>query len=60
MLMREKRFGIPNLSGGVCDRKFFEYGMVVKTRKEEHMSHLSQCLEKHDSAIEFRIPPTGD
>lgn len=60
-LMREKGFGISNLCLAVThDRKFFEYDLVLKTRKEESMRHLSQCLEQNDAVIEFRISPTGD
>jgi putative Mg2+ transporter-C (MgtC) family protein len=60
-LMREKGFGISNLCCAVThNRTFFEYDMVLKTRKEENMRRLSQCLEQNDAVIEFRISPTGD
>ncbi len=60
-LMREKGFGISNLCCALThDRKFFEYEMVLKTRREENMRHLSQCLEENETVLEFRIAPTGD
>ncbi len=60
-LIREKGFGISNLGCAVThDRKFFEYDMVLKTQKEENMRSLSQCLEKNDTVIEFRIAPTEE
>jgi putative Mg2+ transporter-C (MgtC) family protein len=60
-LMHEKGFGISNLCSAVThDRKFFEYDLVLKTRKEENMHRLSQCLDKNEAVIEFRIAPTGD
>jgi putative Mg2+ transporter-C (MgtC) family protein len=60
-LIRENGFGISNLCCAVThDRKYFEYDMVLKTRKEENMRRLSQCLEKDDAVLEFRISPTGD
>ena len=60
-LMRENGFGISNLCYALThERKFFEYDLVLKTRKEENMRRLSQCLEKNEAVIEFRISPTGD
>jgi putative Mg2+ transporter-C (MgtC) family protein len=61
-LMHENGFGIANLSHAVThDRKFYEYDLVIKTRKEkENMRRLSQCLAENDTVIEFRISPTGE
>jgi putative Mg2+ transporter-C (MgtC) family protein len=60
-LMRDNGFGISNLFYAVAnDRKFFEYDLVIKTRKEENMRRLSQCLAENTDVIEFRISPTGD
>jgi putative Mg2+ transporter-C (MgtC) family protein len=60
-LMRDNGFGISNLCYAVAnDRKFFEYDLVIKTRKEENMRRLSQCLAENTDVIEFRISPTGD
>ncbi len=60
-LMYENGFGISNLCCAVThDRKFFEYDMVLKTRKEENMHRLTQSLAKSSEVIEFRVSPTGD
>ena len=60
-LMGEHGFGVSNLCYAVThDRKFSEYDLVIKTRKEENMRRLSQCLEQNDAVIEFRLSPTGD
>ena len=60
-LMHENGFGISNLCYTVSnDRNFFEYDLVIKTRKEENMRRLSQCLAENKNIIEFRIAPTGD
>jgi putative Mg2+ transporter-C (MgtC) family protein len=59
-LMHENGFGISNLSHAVThDRKFYEYDLVIKTRKEENMRRLSQCLAENDNVMEFRISPPG-
>jgi putative Mg2+ transporter-C (MgtC) family protein len=60
-LMHEKGFGISNLCHAVThDRQFYEYDLVIKTRKEENMRRLSQCLAENDTVIEFRVFPTGE
>lgn len=60
-LMQENGFGVSNLAHAVThDRKFYEYDMIVKTRKEENVRRLSRCLAENDTVIEFRISPTGD
>lgn len=60
-LMREYGFGISNLCYAVAnDRHFFEYDLVIKTRKEDNMRRLSECLAENDAVIEYRISPTGD
>jgi len=60
-LMIENGFGVSNLCYAVThDKKFSEYDLVIKTRKEENMRRLSQCLEQNDAVIEFRLSPTGD
>jgi len=44
-LMHENGFGVSNLAHAVThDRKFYEYEMIVKTRKEENVRRLSRCL----------------
>jgi putative Mg2+ transporter-C (MgtC) family protein len=60
-LMHENGFGISNLCYTVSNnRNFFEYDLVIKTRKEENMRRLSQCLAENKNILEFRISPTGD
>ena len=60
-LMHENGFGVSNLAHAVThDRKFYEYEMIVKTRKEENVRRLSRCLAENDTVVEFRISPTGD
>jgi len=60
-LMHENGFGISNLSYAIThDRKFYEYDLVIKTRKADNMRRLSQCLTENDTVIEFRISPTGE
>jgi len=60
-LMHENGFNISNLSYAIThDRKFYEYDLVIKTRKEENMRRLSQCLAENDNVIEFRISPPGE
>ncbi len=60
-LMRECGFGISNLCCAVTqDRMFFEYEMVLKTRREENMPRLCERLSQNDAVREYRIAPTGD
>ncbi len=60
-LMHENGFGVSNLAHALThDRKFYEYEMIVKTRKEENVRRLSRCLAENDTVSEFRISPTGD
>lgn len=60
-LMHENGFNISNLSHAITyDQKFYEYDLVIKTRKEENMRRLSQCLAENDNVIEFRISPMGE
>jgi putative Mg2+ transporter-C (MgtC) family protein len=60
-LLGEHGFSIANLSyrlsgGG----KFFEYGMIVKSRDRRNADALSQHLCQLPEVLEFRISPTGD
>jgi putative Mg2+ transporter-C (MgtC) family protein len=60
-LMRENGFDITSVCHAVThDRKFYEYDLVIKTRKDENMRRLSQCLAGNDNVIEFRVSPTGE
>jgi putative Mg2+ transporter-C (MgtC) family protein len=60
-LMRENGFDITSVCHAVThDRQFYEYDLVIKTRKEENMRRLSQCLAGNDNVIEFRVSPTGE
>lgn len=60
-LMHENGFGVANLCYAVThDRKFFQYDLVIKTRKEDNLRRLSKCLAENDTINEFRISPTGD
>jgi len=60
-LIGDHGFSIANLSyrlsgGG----KFFEYGMVIKSRDRMNADALSQHLCQLPEVLEFRIAPTGD
>jgi putative Mg2+ transporter-C (MgtC) family protein len=43
-----------------AEEKFFEYRMVIRTRKLSNQRHLSEGLCKLESVREFRLAPTGD
>lgn len=61
LLMSENGFGISNLHHAVThDRKFYEYNLVIKTRKEENLRRLSQCLAENDTILEFRMSPRDE
>lgn len=60
-LMKENGFDVSNICYAVTgDRQFFDYDLVVKTRKEENLKRLCQSLEKNGSIVEFKLCPTGD
>ncbi len=60
-LMRENGFKISKLSCAVThEGKFFEYDLVINTRKEEDMHRLAGNLEKNSEVIAFRLFPMGD
>ncbi len=40
--------------------RYFEYNMIISTRSEASMDHLSRTLAGQDSIVEFRISPTGE
>ena len=54
-------FSIANLSYHLNDGgKFFEYGMVIKSRDRHNADALARHLSKLPEVLEFRIDPTGD
>jgi len=57
----EHGFSIANLSYHLSDGgKFFEYGMVIKSRDRRNADALSRHLSKLPEVLEFRIDPMGD
>jgi putative Mg2+ transporter-C (MgtC) family protein len=54
-------FSIANLSYHLDEGgKFFEYGMVIKSRDRANADALAQHLSKMLKVHEFRIDPMGD
>lgn len=55
-MIQDNGFGISDLSHAVTqDRKFYEYDLVIKSRKDENICRLSQCLAEKEAIAEFRI-----
>jgi len=53
--------GISFISYGLIEGgEFFEYDIVMNTRKTEVISFLARTLERLDSVVEFRINPPGN
>jgi putative Mg2+ transporter-C (MgtC) family protein len=60
-LIGDHGFSIANLSYSLSGGgKFFEYGMVIKSRDRLNADALSQHLCQLPEVLEFRIAPTGD
>jgi putative Mg2+ transporter-C (MgtC) family protein len=60
-LIGDHGFSIANLSYRLSDGgKFFEYGMVIKSRDRRNADALSRHLSKLSEVLEFRIDPMGD
>jgi putative Mg2+ transporter-C (MgtC) family protein len=60
-LIGDHGFSIANLSYRLSDGgKFFEYGMVIKSRDRRNADALSRHLSKLPEVLEFRIDPMGD
>jgi putative Mg2+ transporter-C (MgtC) family protein len=60
-LIGEHGFSIANLSYHLNEGgKFFEYGMVIKSRDRANANALSQHLSELPEVLEFRIDPMGD
>jgi putative Mg2+ transporter-C (MgtC) family protein len=60
-LIGEHGFSIANLSYHLNEGgKFFEYGMVIKSRDRANADALSRHLSSLPEVVEFRIDPMGD
>lgn len=60
-LITRHGFTIANLSYSLTEEgRYYEYGMMIRTRSEKNLQLLSQTLSKLDSLVEFEIAPTGD
>jgi putative Mg2+ transporter-C (MgtC) family protein len=60
-LIGEHGFSIANLAYHLNEGgKFFEYGMVIKSRDRRNADALSRRLSKLPEVLEFRIDPMGD
>jgi putative Mg2+ transporter-C (MgtC) family protein len=60
-LVGEHGFSIANVSYHLSEGgKFFEYGMVLKSRDPRHADALARHLSKRPEVLEFRIDPMGD
>ena len=60
-LIGEHGFSIANLSYHLSEGgKFFEYGMVIKSRERRNADALSRHLSQLSEVLEFRIDPMGD
>ena len=60
-LIGQHAFSIANLSYRLSEGgKFFEYGMVIKTRDRQNADALSRHLSTLPEVLEFCIDPMGD
>lgn len=60
-LLTEHGFTIANLSYRLdVDEDYFEYRMVIRTRRSENAKALSDGLSLNGSVREFRLSPAGD
>ena len=60
-LIGEHGFSIAKLSYHLSEGgKFFEYGMVIKSRDRRNADALSRDLSNRIEVLEFRIDPMGD
>jgi putative Mg2+ transporter-C (MgtC) family protein len=55
-------FDIVSLSYALMEKeaKCFSYYIIIRTRKNQNIEHLSHSLLRLDSILEFRISLTGD
>jgi putative Mg2+ transporter-C (MgtC) family protein len=59
-LVAEHGFTIANLNYRLDgDANFFEYRMVIRTKRADHACALTETLTKLEAVREFRISPTG-
>lgn len=59
-MLKEHEFTVGTVSYRLDLSRFFEYRMVVRTRRGDHARRLADTLRKLDSVKGFRIVPTGD
>lgn len=60
-IMLDHGFGVSNLSHAVTgDMKFYEYNLVIRSRKAENVRRLAQYLNEKSIISEFRISPAGE
>jgi len=60
-MLKEHEFSIGSLSYRLDrDADFFEYKMVIRSRRRHNANQLSEALGKLPSLKEFRILPTGN
>ena len=60
-LITRHGFTIANMSYSLTEEgKYYEYCMMIRTRKAKNLLLLSQTLSKLDSLVEFEIAPTGN
>jgi putative Mg2+ transporter-C (MgtC) family protein len=60
-LIAEHGFTIANLSYRVTGQgAYFEYRMMLRTRKPENQARLAETLSRNASIVAFHLSPTGD
>lgn len=60
-LITKLGFSVANLSYALKEEgKFFEYSMIIRTKKPYDNRRLAETLAAHAKVLEFRITPTGD
>lgn len=60
-LITQLGFSVANLSYALKDEgKFFEYSMIIRTKKPHDNRRLAETLAAHAKVLEFRIMPAGD
>ena len=60
-LITELGFSVANLSYALKEEgKFFEYSMIIRTKKPYDNRRLAETLAAHAKVLEFHITPAGD
>lgn len=60
-LITKLGFSVANLSYALKEEgKFFEYSMIIRTKKPYDNRRLAETLAAHAKVLEFRITPAGD